>query len=107
MTLVADPGSEMTEAQVRKELAACYRLVHHFGMSDLIATHISARLPGEGHRILINPFGSLFNEVKASNLVAVTLDGEVLTEGGQINPAGYLIHSATAKRALAPPYHIT
>lgn len=94
MTLVAEQGSEMTEAQVRKELAACYRLVHHFGMSDLIATHISARLPGEDHRILINPFGSLFNEVKASNLVAVTLDGDVLTEGGQINPAGYLIHSA-------------
>ncbi|GAA4810081.1 class II aldolase/adducin family protein [Sphingosinicella ginsenosidimutans] len=79
--------------EVRKELAACYRLAHHYRMTDLIATHISARLPGPGHRILINPFGALFNEVKASNLVEVTLDGEVLTPGGEINPAGYLIHS--------------
>lgn len=85
---------EAQELQVRRELAACYRLIHHFRMSDLIATHISARLPGDEERILINPFGSLFNEVKASNLVAVTLEGEVLTPGGQINPAGYLIHSA-------------
>lgn len=85
---------EEQEQQVRRELAACYRLIHHFRMSDLIATHISARLPGAEERILINPFGSLFNEVKASNLVAVTLDGEVLSPGGQINPAGYLIHSA-------------
>lgn len=79
--------------QVRRDLAACYRLAHHYRMTDLIATHISARLPGPGHRILINPFGMLFNEVTASNLVEVTLEGEVLTPGGQINPAGYLIHS--------------
>lgn len=85
---------EAQEQQVRRELAACYRLIHHFRMSDLIATHISARLPGDEERILMNPFGSLFNEVKASNLVAVTLDGKVLTPGRQINPAGYLIHSA-------------
>lgn len=78
---------------VRCDLAACYRLAHHYRMTDLVATHISARLPGPGHRILINPFGALFNEVSASNLVEVTLDGEVLTPDGVINPAGYLIHS--------------
>ena len=79
--------------RVRRDLAACYRLAHHYRMTDLIATHISARLPGPGHRILINPFGALFNEVTASNLVEVALDGEVLTPDGRINPAGYLIHS--------------
>lgn len=88
-------SAQFSEAdyQVRRDLAACYRLAHHYRMTDLIATHISARLPGPGHRILINPFGMLFNEVTASNLVEVTLEGEVLTPGGQINPAGYLIHS--------------
>lgn len=78
---------------VREDLAACYRLAHLFKMTDLIATHISARLPGPGERILINPFGCLFNEVTASNLVEVTVAGEVRTPGGVINPAGYLIHS--------------
>ncbi|WP_439534419.1 class II aldolase/adducin family protein [Polymorphobacter sp.] len=86
-------ATEETEQSVRRDLAACYRLAHHYRMTDLIATHISARLPGPGHRILINPFGMLFDEVTASNLVEVTLDGEVLTPGGVINPAGYLIHS--------------
>nr|WP_206066326.1 class II aldolase/adducin family protein [Novosphingobium sp. ERN07] len=74
-------------------MAACYRLAHHYRMTDGIATHISARLPGPGHRILINPFGALFNEVTASSLVEVNLDGEVLSRGGVINPAGFLIHS--------------
>ena len=82
------------ERAVREDLAACYRLAHHYRMTDLIATHISARLPGEGERILINPFGSLFHEVTASNLVEVTVEGEIRTPGGVINPAGYLIHSA-------------
>jgi len=78
---------------VREDLAACYRLAHMHRMTDLIATHISARLPGPGERILINPFGCLFNEVTASNLVEVGIDGAVRTPDGQINPAGYLIHS--------------
>ncbi|MES2290682.1 MAG: class II aldolase/adducin family protein [Pseudomonadota bacterium] len=88
--------------EVRCELAACYRLAHHYRMTDLIATHISARLPGPGERILINPFGALFSEVTASNLVEVTLEGEVSEAGGEINPAGYLIHSTVhAARADA------
>ncbi|WP_156681007.1 class II aldolase/adducin family protein [Sphingomonas profundi] len=84
----------VADREVRRELAACYRLAHHFRMTDLIATHISARLPGPGERILINPFGCLFNEVTASNLVEVDLSGNVNSPGGVINPAGYLIHSA-------------
>jgi ribulose-5-phosphate 4-epimerase/fuculose-1-phosphate aldolase len=95
MATTSATAAQFSEAdyQVRRDLAACYRLAHHYRMTDLIATHISARLPGPGHRILINPFGMLFNEVTASNLVEVTLEGEVLTPGGEINPAGYLIHS--------------
>ena len=95
MATKSETAAQFSEAdyQVRRDLAACYRLAHHYRMTDLIATHISARLPGPGHRILINPFGMLFNEVTASNLVEVTLEGEVLTPGGEINPAGYLIHS--------------
>jgi len=84
---------DAAERAVREDLAACYRLAHMFKMTDLVATHISARLPGPGERILINPFGYLFNEVTASNLVEVSLEGEVLSPGGVINPAGYLIHS--------------
>jgi ribulose-5-phosphate 4-epimerase/fuculose-1-phosphate aldolase len=86
-------GFDAEQRAVREDLAACYRLAHMYRMTDLIATHISARLPGPGEHILINPFGCLFNEVTASNLVEVTLDGEVVSPGGQINPAGYLIHS--------------
>ncbi|HEX8058115.1 MAG TPA: class II aldolase/adducin family protein [Novosphingobium sp.] len=84
---------EAAERAIREDLAACYRLAHMFKMTDLVATHISARLPGPGERILINPFGFLFNEVTASNLVEVSLEGKVLSPGGVINPAGYLIHS--------------
>ncbi|SFS10528.1 class II aldolase/adducin family protein [Sphingomonas jatrophae] len=91
---VKHAGFSDEDYQVRRDLAACYRLAHHYRMTDLIATHISARLPGPGHRILINPFGALFNEVTASNLVEVDLEGQVQTPGGVINPAGFLIHSA-------------
>lgn len=93
MTMQKESAFDEAEWEARRDLAACYRLIHHYRMSDGIATHISVRLSGPGERILINPFGSLFNEVKASNLVAVSLDGEVLTDNGVINPAGYLIHS--------------
>ena len=89
-----DKISADDERAIREDLAACYRLAHLYRMTDLIATHISARLPGTEERILINPFGSLFHEVTASNLVEVTLEGDVRTPGGVINPAGYLIHSA-------------
>ncbi len=70
----------VTEAewQARVDLAACYRLAHHFGMTDLIYTHISARVPGPDEHFLINPYGLLFNEISASSLIKIDLDGAVV-----------------------------
>jgi ribulose-5-phosphate 4-epimerase/fuculose-1-phosphate aldolase len=83
------------EWQTRTELAAAYRLVAHFGWDDLIFTHISARVPNEGHHFLINPYGLLFDEVTASNLVKVDIQGNIVSETEHfINPAGFTIHSA-------------
>jgi class II aldolase/adducin N-terminal domain-containing protein len=83
------------EARLRRELAAVYRLVAHYKMTDLIYNHISVRLPGPEHRFLLNPFGLLYEEVTASNLVIVGLDGELVTDGPwKVNAAGFVIHSA-------------
>jgi ribulose-5-phosphate 4-epimerase/fuculose-1-phosphate aldolase len=83
------------EARLRRELAAVYRLVAHFKMTDLIFNHISVRLPGPDHRFLLNPFGLLYEEITASNLVIVGLDGELVTDGPwRVNRAGFVIHSA-------------
>jgi len=82
------------EWATRVDLAACYRLAAHFGWDDLIFTHISARVPGS-HDFLINPYGLMFDEVTASNLVRVDLHGtKTLDSPYPINPAGYTIHSA-------------
>ncbi|MEJ6689553.1 MAG: class II aldolase/adducin family protein [Paracoccaceae bacterium] len=82
----------------RLQLAAAYRLVAHFGLDDSIFTHISARAPKDEaeHGFLINPFGLRFDEVTASNLVTVNLDGTILRDkfGKGINNAGFTIHSA-------------
>lgn len=83
------------EWQMRVDLAAAYRLVDLYGWSDLIGTHISARVPGEANAFLINPYGLLFDEITASSLVKVDEDGNLLSESDyQINPAGFVIHSA-------------
>ncbi len=83
------------EWQVRKDLAACYNLVAHYGWDDLIFTHISARVPGPEHHFLINPYGLMFDEVSASSLVKVDLQGnKVMDSDYDINPAGFTIHSA-------------
>ena len=84
------------EWEMRVNLAACYRLAAHFRMTDLIYTHISARVPGPDHHFLINAFGLLWDEISASTLVKVTLDGEIVDDptGNGINRAGYVIHSA-------------
>ena len=68
------------EWETRVNLAACYRLAAHFRMTDLIFTHISVRLPGPDHHFLINPYGLLFEEITASNLVKIGLDGELVEE---------------------------
>ena len=84
------------EWEVRVDLAACYRLAAHFRMTDLIYTHISARVPGPEHHFLINAFGQLWDEIGASTLVKVTLDGDIVDDptGYGFNRAGYVIHSA-------------
>ncbi|GBQ87711.1 ribulose-5-phosphate 4-epimerase [Gluconacetobacter johannae DSM 13595] len=83
------------EWAVRVDLAAFYRLAALYGWDDLIATHISARVPGPAHHFLINPFGLMFDEVTASSLVKVDLDGRLVGENAYgINYAGFVIHSA-------------
>ncbi|NWB99719.1 class II aldolase/adducin family protein [Pseudomonas gingeri] len=83
------------ERQLREQLAACYRLITHFRMTDLIFTHISLRLPGPDHHFLINPYGLMFEEITASNLVKIGLDGRAVEETPYlVNPAGFVIHSA-------------
>ena len=83
------------EWQARVDLAACYRLVDLYGMSDLTGTHISARLPDDEDAFLINPYGLYFDEITASSLIKVDLDGNVKSESTYpVNAAGYTIHSA-------------
>ncbi len=82
------------EWETRVNLAACYRLVDLYDMSDMSRTHISAKVPGEA-AFLLNPVGVLFNEITASSLIKVDIDGNLLSESPfRINPAGYTIHSA-------------
>lgn len=83
------------EWEMRVNLAAAFRLVDLYGWSDLLATHLSARVPNEDRHFLINPFGMLFEEVTASSLVKVDEEGKILSETEfEINPAGFVIHSA-------------
>lgn len=83
------------EWQTRVDLAACYRLVAMYGWDDLVFTHISARVPGPEEHFLINPYGMLFEEITASSLVKVDLDGaKVVDSPYLVNPAGFTIHSA-------------
>ena len=83
------------EWQARIDLAAAYRLVAKYGWDDLVFTHLSARVPGDGHHFLINPYGMMFAEITPSSLVKVDLHGEkVMASRFEINPAGFTIHSA-------------
>ena len=83
------------EWDIRVALAAAYRLVALFGWDDLVFTHLSARVPGPEAHFLINPYGLLFEEITASSLVKVDLAGRKVAESAHdINPAGFLIHSA-------------
>jgi ribulose-5-phosphate 4-epimerase/fuculose-1-phosphate aldolase len=83
------------EWKLRVDLAATYRLVALHGWDDMIFTHISARIPGPEHHFLINPYGLLFDEITASSLVKIDLDGHKVGESPYpVNPAGFTIHSA-------------
>ena len=83
------------EWKLRVDLAATYRLVAMYGWDDMIFTHISARVPGPEHHFLINPYGLLFEEITASSLVKIDMDGnKVVDSPYPVNPAGFTIHSA-------------
>ncbi|MEJ2456841.1 MAG: class II aldolase/adducin family protein [Novosphingobium sp.] len=83
------------EYQVRVDLAACYRLAAHYKMTDLIYTHITARVPDEPGRFLINPYGFLWEEITASSLVKIDVEGnKAAPSPHRVNPAGFTIHSA-------------
>jgi ribulose-5-phosphate 4-epimerase/fuculose-1-phosphate aldolase len=82
------------EWQLRVDLAACYRLVALYGWSDLVFTHISARVPGPEHHFLINPYGLMFDEITASSLVKVDhACNKIIDSPFPVNPAGFTIHS--------------
>ncbi len=82
---------------LRQDLAACYRLFVHFGWTDLIFTHLSARVPNHPDQYLINPYGLLFQEITASSLIKVDFDGNVLAGDYPFNDAGHAIHTAVLK----------
>jgi ribulose-5-phosphate 4-epimerase/fuculose-1-phosphate aldolase len=83
------------EWQARVDLAAAYRLVAHYGWTHLINNHISLRVPGTEDQFLINPYGLLYEQVTASNLVKIDVDGNILDDTPyQVNRAGFVIHSA-------------
>jgi ribulose-5-phosphate 4-epimerase/fuculose-1-phosphate aldolase len=84
------------EWETRVNLAACYRLMHEYGMTEMIANHISARVPGTHDQFLINPYGMLYEEMTASSMIKIDIDGNILFNATEfeINKAGYVIHSA-------------
>jgi ribulose-5-phosphate 4-epimerase/fuculose-1-phosphate aldolase len=91
------PHVSAAEWAVRVDLAACYRLIALWGMDDMIANHVSMRVPGEEGAFLINPYGYMYEEITASSLVKIDLDGNILAKPDfdyGINRAGFVIHSA-------------
>ena len=88
-------GKKTGEWQLRRDLAACFRLAAHYGWDDLIANHFSVRLPGKQDAFLINPLGLLFEQVTASSLLKIDTDGNLLAPSDyQVNRPGFVIHSA-------------
>lgn len=91
-------GMSDAEWQTRCELAATYHVCHHLGWTDLINTHMSARIPGEPDHFLINNYGEMFDEITASSLVKMDMEGNVLgNDAGKFNAAGFTIHSGVYK----------
>src|ERR671939_1078737 len=95
MSAVLSPKFNAAEWALRVQLAAAYRVADRLGWSELIYTHISVRIPGPEHHFLINPYGLRFDEVTASNLVRIDVEGNpVGVQPHQANKAGFIIHSA-------------
>ncbi|PCJ36063.1 MAG: class II aldolase [Moraxellaceae bacterium] len=85
----------LSETELRVQLAACYRIFDYLGWDELIFNHITVKIPGEFQHFLINPYGLLYSEVQASNLVKVDIDGNIIDDTPyKVNPAGMVIHSA-------------
>ena len=91
------PQMSDAEWEARCELAAVYHVNEHLGWTDTINTHMTVRVPGEPNHFLINNYGDMFDEVTASSLVKMDMEGNVLTPGGRFNNAGFTIHSAIYK----------
>jgi ribulose-5-phosphate 4-epimerase/fuculose-1-phosphate aldolase len=88
-------SGDLTEQELRIQLAAAYRLIDRFGMSDLIYTHLSARLPGPEKHFLLNPYGLMFSEITASSLIKVDFEGNIIDNSNfTINRTGFVLHSA-------------
>src|SRR5439155_25020539 len=88
------PGISEAEWTARLNLAALYRLFHHFGWADLTYTHLSSRVPMAQNHYLINPYGLLFDEIDASSLVIVDFDGRTISGSHRYNRAGHVVHSS-------------
>ncbi|MCS3765632.1 MULTISPECIES: class II aldolase/adducin family protein [Bradyrhizobium] len=97
--VVHQEQAKVTDAewQIRCDLAALYRICDMYGWTDTINTHLSVRIPGEPNCFLINNYGDLFSEVTASSLVKVDIEGNILSAGGEFNPAGFIIHGGVYK----------
>jgi ribulose-5-phosphate 4-epimerase/fuculose-1-phosphate aldolase len=96
-TVQRTPDIDPAEWEVRVDLAACYRLVDFYGMTDLHLNHISARVPGSEDHFLINPFGMLYEEITASSLIKIDLAGNIIANANPeygVNLAGFVIHAA-------------
>src|SRR6476469_5558098 len=91
------PDMSDAEWNARCELAALYHVINDLGWTDLINTHMSARVPGEPNTFLINRYGEMFDEVTASSLVKMDLAGNVIGDQGRFNAAGFTIHSGVYK----------
>lgn len=90
-------GMSDAEWRTRCDLAALYHVVNHLGWTDLINTHMSARVPGEPENFLINRYGEMFDEITASSLVKMDMQGNVIGDAGKFNAAGFTIHSGVYK----------
>jgi ribulose-5-phosphate 4-epimerase/fuculose-1-phosphate aldolase len=100
--------ADLDERELRIQLAAAYRLLDKFKMTDLLSTHLSVRLPGPEHHFLINPYGMMFHEITASSLVKIDIEGNIIGESEwPVNPAGFVIHSAihAAREDLTCIFH--
>lgn len=94
---VVPTGIGQAEWQARCDLAALYRICDHFGWTDLLATHMTMRVPGESGTFLINRYEEMFDEITASSLLKMDFDGNVVGKPGRFNRAGFTIHSGVYK----------